>query len=194
MREKSSDYFENSRRATYVHRDYGRQTRTDTMATAKDFWGLSAGDGPGNLRARSRRQRRFSAMPRAARPSARTTGRSRRGRVSHRCPFAPEICLPALRQLQERYPGVIDNFRMPSGFNPSLANRRGFGPSGWVSEGHYGLDQGIVVMMIENHRSRLIWDLMRSNQHIRLGLSKAGFTGGWLSQPASPPRRDHDIE
>jgi len=36
--------------------------------------------------------------------------------------------------------------------------------------------------MIENHRSRLVWKLMRSNQHIRRGLRKAGFTGGWLSR------------
>ncbi|TIY04691.1 MAG: hypothetical protein E5V18_14510, partial [Mesorhizobium sp.] len=46
----------------------------------------------------------------------------------------------------------------------------------------------IVVLMIENHRSRLIWDLMRSSLHIRRGLCKAGFSGGWLSQPASPPK------
>ena len=56
-----------------------------------------------------------------------------------------------------------------------------------------GWDQGIVVMMIENHRSRLIWDLMRSSQHIRRGLGKAGFTGGWLSQPASPAPGGRDV-
>jgi hypothetical protein len=43
--------------------------------------------------------------------------------------------------------------------------------------------------MIENHRSRLIWDLMRSSPHIRRGLCKAGFSGGWLSQPANPKDR-----
>jgi hypothetical protein len=36
--------------------------------------------------------------------------------------------------------------------------------------------------MIENHRSRLIWNLMRECPHIRLGLTRAGFKGGWLSQ------------
>ena len=29
---------------------------------------------------------------------------------------------------------------------------------GWVSQGYYGLDQGSIVMMIENYRSGLIWD------------------------------------
>ncbi|MDA3913754.1 glucoamylase family protein, partial [Oleiagrimonas sp.] len=50
----------------------------------------------------------------------------------------------------------------------------------WVSEGHYGLDQGIVVMMIENHRSGQIWQWMRRCPYIVQGLRKAGFTGGWL--------------
>jgi hypothetical protein len=108
-------------------------------------------------------------------------------------PFAPEICLSALRHLLDRYPGVINNFRLPSGFNPTLANRRKFGRNGWVSEGYYGLDQGIVVTMIENHRSRLIWKLMRSNQHIRRGLLKAGFRGGWLAQPINPAGDGSDV-
>ncbi|UVK39182.1 hypothetical protein LHFGNBLO_000514 [Mesorhizobium sp. AR10] len=195
MREKSSDYFENSRRATYIHRHYGRQNPLGYDGYNDGLWGLSAGDGPGSFRAQiERRPRKFFSYAARGAPFGPDDGTIAPWSCLASLPFAPEICLPALRQLQERYPGMIDNFRMPSGFNPSLANRRGFGPSGWVSEGQYGLDQGIVVMMIENHRSRLIWDLMRSNQHIRLGLSKAGFTGGWLSQPANPPTREHDAE
>jgi hypothetical protein len=34
--------------------------------------------------------------------------------------------------------------------------------------------------MIENHRSGLVWRVMRTNSHIVRGLSVAGFTGGWL--------------
>jgi hypothetical protein len=37
-------------------------------------------------------------------------------------------------------------------------------------------------MMIENCRSGLVWDLMRRNPHIRAGLERAGFRGGWLAQ------------
>ena len=69
-------------------------------------------------------------------------------------------------------------WRLPSGFNrdaPSSDPERG-----WISEGFYGLDQGIVVLMIENHRTGLIWKLMRSSQIIRAGLKRAGFEGGWL--------------
>ncbi|MGH8795481.1 MAG: glucoamylase family protein, partial [Caldimonas sp.] len=54
------------------------------------------------------------------------------------------------------------------------------GPNGWVSEGTFGLDQGMIVLMIENYRSGLPWRLGRANPYIRAGLRRAGFRGGWL--------------
>jgi hypothetical protein len=92
-------------------------------------------------------------------------------------PFAPELSLGALRNLCTQYPEVVRDSRLPSGFNPTLTHRDG---SVWVSDGYFGLDQGIIVLMIENHRSGLIWKLMRACPHIRTGLLRAGFRGGWL--------------
>jgi hypothetical protein len=71
----------------------------------------------------------------------------------------------------------METWRLPSGFNQVAA-----GPDarGWVSEGFFGLDQGLVALMIENHRSGLIWRLMRECPAIRAGLQRAGFEGGWL--------------
>ena len=37
-----------------------------------------------------------------------------------------------------------------------------------------------ILAMIENHRSGLVWRTLRHNPHIRRGLERAGFTGGWL--------------
>jgi hypothetical protein len=51
-----------------------------------------------------------------------------------------------------------------------------------VSAGYFGLDQGILVMMIENFRSDLIWRLLRGSPYIRAGLRQAGFRGGWLER------------
>jgi hypothetical protein len=76
-----------------------------------------------------------------------------------------------------RYPEMLSESRYASGFNPGLATTD---HRAWVSPGHFGLDQGIVVMMIENHRTGLIWRLMRDYSPIRAGLRRAGFRGGWL--------------
>jgi hypothetical protein len=54
-------------------------------------------------------------------------------------------------------------------------------PTGWwVTPYHFGIDQGPVVLMIENYRTGLIWDLMRRSPYVRVGLRRAGFQGGWL--------------
>jgi hypothetical protein len=54
------------------------------------------------------------------------------------------------------------------------------GQHGWVSQWHYGLNQGPIVLMIENYRSGLIWKLMRGCSYLVKGLRRAGFTNGWL--------------
>ena len=79
--------------------------------------------------------------------------------------------------MMARYPEMLVGQQCASGYNPTLA-----GPDtrAWVSRGHYGLDQGIVVMMIENYRTQLIWRLMRDCSFVTTGLRRAGFRGGWL--------------
>ena len=37
-----------------------------------------------------------------------------------------------------------------------------------------------IVAMIANHRQDLVWKTMRANPHLRRGLARAGFRGGWL--------------
>ena len=64
-------------------------------------------------------------------------------------------------------------------FNPSHPEEPAIN-MGWVSPWHYGLNQGPVVLMIENHRTGLLWRLMRDCPYIVNGLRRAGFAGGWL--------------
>jgi hypothetical protein len=42
--------------------------------------------------------------------------------------------------------------------------------------------------MIENYRSGLVWRVIKKNPHIRAGLVRAGFTGGWLDVGNPPPQ------
>src|SRR5450432_1118857 len=92
-------------------------------------------------------------------------------------PFTPEAALSGTRTLLKRYPQVCSEDRFASGFNPTENAADG----GWLSQGWYGLDQGLLVMMIENARTGLLWSLLRGSPDIRRGLKRAGFRGGWLS-------------
>lgn len=64
-------------------------------------------------------------------------------------------------------------------FNPTLHQAEG--DAGWISPWHFGLNQGPIVLMIENYRSDLAWRLMRGCAPIVAGLRRAGFSGGWLA-------------
>jgi hypothetical protein len=68
-------------------------------------------------------------------------------------------------------------------FNPTFLDRSSK-RSVWISDRHFALDQGPVLLMIENYRSGLIWRLMRRSPYIVEGLRRAGFTGGWLRDQA----------
>jgi hypothetical protein len=57
-------------------------------------------------------------------------------------------------------------------------------PMGWVDNVYLGIDQGPIVLMIENWRSDFVWNVMKKNPYIRKGLERAGFEGGWLGAGA----------
>jgi hypothetical protein len=178
MREKRSDYFENSRRAVYIQREYAMRNPHEFAGYDENCWGLTACDGPSDERPDMSNETRhlFGYAARGV-PYGPDDGTVSAPSVLASLPFAPELVLPAVRNLIARYPETFSEECFASGFNPTLVDKNG---RAWVSAGHYGLDQGIVLMMIENHRSQLIWRLMRACPYIRNGLHRAGFRGGWM--------------
>ena len=92
-------------------------------------------------------------------------------------PFAPEIVLPSIRYFDQTFPEMTSKYGFKCSFNPTFS---GASNNGWISKGYYGLDQGPIVLMIENYRSGFVWQLMRSCPYIVTGLRRAGFSGGWL--------------
>lgn len=178
MREKRSDYFENSRRAVLIQREYAQRNPHEFTGHDQNGWGLSACDGPSDEQPglRNEPRRLFGYAARGV-PYGPDDGTLSAPSVLASLPFAPEIALQAARNLMLRYPDMLTDDRLASSVNPSLADARG---RPWISAGHYGLDQGIVLLMIENHRSGWIWQLMRDCTYLSEGLRVAGFRGGWL--------------
>jgi hypothetical protein len=96
-------------------------------------------------------------------------------------PFAPDIVLPTLDyfenlKLRERNP-----YGFKATFNTTFAARADVSHP-WISPFHYGLNQGPIVLMIENYRSGLLWRLTRQCPYVVAGLRQAGFQGGWLEK------------
>jgi hypothetical protein len=178
MREKRSDYFENSRRAVLIQREYVRRNPREFVGYDEDCWGLTACDGPTiEMRDTTGCRRQLFGYTARGVPYGPDDGTLAGWAPFASLPFAPEIALSAARAMYRRYPEMRPDHRYASSFNPGLFDAGG---KFWVSAGHYGLDQGIVTMMIENHRTELIWRLMRNCPYMVAGLRRAGFSGGWL--------------
>src|SRR3546814_5004382 len=88
-----------------------------------------------------------------------------------------------------RHPEIVNEQGFTSGFNADLRDGDG---RVWVSPGLFGLDQGIIVLMIENHRSGLPWRLMRGCRPIVDGLRRASFDGGWLDAAPGGEKRSEE--
>ena len=72
-----------------------------------------------------------------------------------------------------------DAYGFKATFNATIAERPVRTPV-WVSPFHFGINQGPVVLMVENYRTGLVWNLVRKSPYLITGLRRAGFTGGWL--------------
>jgi hypothetical protein len=182
MSDKGIDYFENSRRAVYVQQAYAMQNPNEFLGYDRFCWGITASDGPGPaVRRINGRTRRFYDYIARSIPVGPDDGTLAPWAVAASLPFAPEVVLPSLRQINKDYPDLTSKYGFKCSHNPTFPSdkRKGKG-KGWISQGYYGIDQGPVVMMIENYRSGLIWRLMRKCPYIVNGLRRAGFKGGWL--------------
>src|SRR5207247_9348678 len=102
-------------------------------------------------------------------------------------PSARESVVPSIRYYrEERELHAANPYGFKSTFNPTFPDRTD-SKWGWVSPHHYGINQGPIVVMIENDRTGLVWNLMRSCLYVVAGLRRAGFGGGWLwPRPSSP--------
>lgn len=180
MRTVGIDYFENSRRATYIQQEYAVRNPKKFVGYNEHSWGITASDGPGPaaLRVNGTRRKFYDYLARGV-PYGPDDGTLAPWSVVASLPFAPEIVLPTLQYLNRTYPEITGKHGYKCSLNPSFRPKTG-SKRGWISQGHYGLDQGPVVLMIENFRSGLIWRLTRRCPYIVQGLKRAGFRGGWL--------------
>ncbi len=175
MQAKQMDYFINTQRAIQIHREYGARNPRGFTGYERDLWGITAGDGPTPPEAGGGTRTVYGYMARGA-PYGPDDGTLAPWAMLATLPFGREDALRGTRRLLARYPEVCREDRFVSGLNAGIESKGG----PWLSEGWYGLDQGLLVLMIENAASGLPWRLMRDCAHLRRGLVRAGFTGGWL--------------
>jgi len=201
MKKLGIDYFENSRRATYAQRAYAMANPMGWAGYGENIWGLTASDGSADVElpfaGQKRRFRTYYA--RGIGPEASDDGTIAPTAAAASIAFAPEIVIPAIEEMRRRYgEQIYGRYGFYDAFNPSfdydvpLKHGRRIAGFGWVASDYLGIDQGPIVAMIENYRSDLVWRVMRRNPHLRRGLLRAGFTGGWLDTAGTLAKADSD--
>jgi hypothetical protein len=177
-RKHETDYFANSCRATYIQQQYAIRNPRRFKGYGEYIWGLTASDGPGPASKKIKgKLRRFYDYSARGVPNGRDDGTLAPWAVIASLPFAPEIVLPSIQFFDQAFPEMTSKYGFKCSFNPTFSTASS---REWISKGYYGLDQGPIVLMIENYRSGFLWQLMRQCPYIIKGLRRAGFTGGWL--------------
>jgi hypothetical protein len=182
MRMRGIDYFENSRRASYVQQQYAIDNPLKFADYGPHCFGITASEGPGpNTLKLNGIERHFYDYIARGVPYGPDDGTLAPWALVASLPFAPEIVLPALEYcIHQAQLKKYNRYGFKASFNPTHPGSTGNPYGWWVSPWHYGLNQGPIVLMIENYYSGLVWKLMRSCPHVVAGLRRAGFAGGWL--------------
>jgi len=156
MRTKGLDYFENSRRATLANRAYAIANPHGWTDYGENVWGLTASDIPSSYRARG------------APPPESDDGTITPTAVAGSFAFTPRESLAALRYMYATYRTQLwGPYGFKDAFNPTQQ---------WFATDYLAIDQGPIVLMIENYRTGHIWQVLMQHTAIQRGLERAGFT------------------
>jgi hypothetical protein len=169
------DWFENARRATLAQFQYAQENPKGWAGYGPTSWGLTACDGPGDaVRSIDKGGRHLEFQAYAARgiaPNDPDDGTIAPTAAAASLPYAPSLVLPTLAHWKRERGELWGPDGWADAYNDTLH---------WVDADRLGIDQGPIVIMLENYRSGLVWDVMKRDPVVRRGLGRAGFTGGWL--------------
>jgi len=156
MQVKGITYFENSVRATYAQREYCIDNPFNRIGYGEDLWGLTASDDPTGYRAHG------------APPGQNDDGTITPTAPVSSIPFAPEIAIPCTAYMYDTF---YSSLWGPYGFKDAFNLNQG-----WWDTDVIGIDQGPMVVMIENYRTQRVWNRFMQNADVQRGLTAAGFT------------------
>jgi len=157
------DYFANSVKATRAHRAFCLGlARQFPKSYSKNVWGITASDSVKGYVG-------WGGPPADAAIDPAIDGTVVPCAPGGSLMFAPDICLPAMRSMRERFgETVYGRYGFCDAFNPT---------TGWIGPDVLGIDAGITLLSAENLRGGGVWQWFMRNPEIRNALKLAGFHG-----------------
>ena len=153
LKDRYADYWEQNRNHTLINREHCVRNPNKFKGYGENCWGLTASDTYNGYDAYSPTNDKGTITPTAALSAF---------------PYTPEYSMQALKHF---YYDLGDKIWSEYGFVDAFNETQN-----WYAKSHLAIDQGPIIVMIENYRSGLLWNLFMSCPEIKNGLKKLGFT------------------
>ena len=152
LKDRHADYWEQNVRHVRINRAHCVTNPGNYKGYGESCWGLTAGDDPGGYSAHAPDNDNGTISPTAALASL---------------PYAPGNVMPVLRHLLEQHGDrVWSRFGFVDAFCES---------QNWYADTVLAIDQGPIIVMMENHRTGLLWKLFMTVPEVQTGLRRLGF-------------------
>lgn len=146
------NYFINNRNHTLINRAYCIDNPKNFTGYNETTWGLTASDDPFGYSAHEPNNDNGTITPTAALSSF---------------PYTPAESMDAFKNFYFNYGETLwGSYGFKDAFNPT---------HNWTASSYIAIDQGPIMVMVENHRSALLWNLFMSNPEIQPMLDAIGF-------------------
>ena len=157
LKDRYADYWEQNKNHTLINHAYCVDNPKKFKGYGENCWGLTACDTYNGYNAYSPTNDEGTIAPTAALSAF---------------PYTPEYSMKALRHF---YYDLGDKIWSEYGFVDAFNESKN-----WYAKSHLAIDQGPIIVMIENYRSGLLWNLFMSAPEIQNGLKRFGFSSPWL--------------
>ncbi len=152
LKDRYASYWEQNRNHTLINREHCVRNPGKFKGYGPDCWGLTASDAVNGYDAHSPTNDHGTISPTAALSAF---------------PYTPEYSMQALRHFYyDLGPKIWGEYGFVDAFNET---------KNWQAKSYLAIDQGPIIVMIENYRSGLLWKLFMSCPEVQGGLKKLGF-------------------
>jgi hypothetical protein len=152
LKDRYADYWEQNKNHTLINREHCIRNPKGFKGYGANCWGLTASDTYSGYAAHSPTEDLGTISPTAALSAF---------------PYTPEYSMQALKHF---YYDLGDKIWSEYGFVDAFNETKN-----WYAKSHLAIDQGPIIVMIENYRSGLLWNLFMSCPEVQKGLKKLGF-------------------
>lgn len=155
LSDQYANYWDQNRNHSLINRQHCIVNPFNRTGYSADCWGLTASDDPAGYRVHEP-------------TSSRDNGTISPTAALSSMPFTPQESIQAMRHFYFTLGDKLwGQYGFYDAFNPS---------QGWWANSYLAIDQGPIIIMIENHRSGLIWNLFMSAPEVQLAMQKLGFS------------------